>query len=221
MTKKLWYIQRLDLFKGLAKDKLQKIESLFVMKDYCKREIIFEPGDKDKVFVVKTGEVELYQLSSLGKKVIIERLLPGSFFGDLGTDGKSELFVEATTDSCVCSLNKDKFFSLVSQYPELSEKLMKQLFHRLLQVEKRMSSIASDNAFQRLIKLLLNLGKRTSEDGMEISEKFTHEELAQMLGISRQTITTLINQLDKKGVIRRHGKTIQFNPSRLRQMSCS
>ncbi|MEK7185897.1 MAG: Crp/Fnr family transcriptional regulator [Patescibacteria group bacterium] len=221
MNKKLWYIQQLDLFKGLAKDKLQGIESLFAMKEYCKREVIFEPGDKDKVFLVKTGQVELYQITPSGKKVIVERLLPGSFFGDLGTDGDSELFVEATTDSYVCSLNKDKFFSMVSQYPELSEKLMKQLFNRLTHVEKRMSSIASDSAFQRIIKLLLNLGKKKADDSMIVSEKFTHEELSQMLGISRQTVTTLINQLEKKGLITRQGKSIQFDPTRLKQFSTS
>jgi len=54
---------------------------------------------------------------------------------------------------------------------------------------------------------------------MEISEKFTHEELAQMLGISRQTVTTLINQLEKKGLISRKGKSIQFDPSRLAQVT--
>ncbi len=221
MNKKLWYIQQLDLFKGLAKDKLQGIESLFAMKEYCKREVIFEPGDKDKVFIVKTGQVELYQITPTGKKTIIERLLPGSFFGDLGTDGDSELFVEATTDSYVCSLNKDKFFSMVSQYPELSEKLMKQLFNRLTQVEKRMSSVASDSAFQRIIKLLLNLGKKKADDSMVVSEKLTHEELSQMLGISRQTVTTLINQLEKKGLITRSGKSIQFDPTKLSQFSTS
>lgn len=219
MNKKLWYIQQLDLFKGLAKEKLSVIEPLFSMRDYCKKEVIFEPGDKDKVFIVKTGQVELYQLNADGKKVIIERLLPGSLFGDLGTEAQVETFVAATIDSCVCSLEKDKFFFLVSQYPELSEKLMKQLFHRLSQVEKRMSSLASDNAFKRLLKLLLNLGKKKSQDYMEISEKFTHEELAQMLGISRQTVTTLINQLERKGLIKRSKKTLQFSPSRLEHLT--
>lgn len=101
MSKKIWYIQQLDLFKNLAKEKIEYIESLFAMKEYDKREVIFEPGDKDKVFIVKTGLVELYQLSPSGKKVIIEQLLPGSFFGDLGTEGESELFVEATTNSII------------------------------------------------------------------------------------------------------------------------
>lgn len=219
MSKKLWYIQQLDLFKGLAREKLLKIESLFSMREYCKREVIFEPGDKNKVFLVKTGQVELYQLTLSGKKVIIERLLPGSLFGDLGTGGEIELFVEATVDSYVCSLDKDKFFSLVSRYPELSEKLMKQLFHRLLQVEKRMSSVASDNAFGRIVKLFLNLGKEKENNIMEISEKYTHEEISQMLGISRQTVTTIINQLEKKGLIRRSRKTLQFTPSQLEQLT--
>jgi CRP/FNR family transcriptional regulator len=219
MSRKLWYIQQLDLFKGLTRDKLKRVESFFFMHTYGKREVIFEPGDKNKVFIVKTGQVELYHLSPEGKKVIIERLLPGSVFGDLGTEGETELFVEATTDSFVCSLNKDKFFALISQYPELSEKLMKQLFQRLMQVEKRMSSVASDSAVQRIVKLLLNLGKKKADDYMEVSDRFTHEELAQMLGISRQTVTTLINQLEKNGLIQRNGKAIRFNPTLLRQFA--
>jgi len=219
MTKKLWYIQQLDLFKKLGKDKLQKIEGLFFMKVYSKNEVIFEPGDHDKVFIVKTGQVELYQLTPNGKKTIIERLLPGSLFGDLGSDAASDVFVEATVDSYVCSLEKNSFFSMISQYPDLSETLMRQLFNRLLLVEARMSSVASDSAFQRLVKLLLNLGKKKNENYMEISEKFTHEELSQMLGISRQTVTTFINQLERKGLIKRTGKSIQFNQAELQQIS--
>lgn len=219
MNKKLWYIQQLDLFKDLAKDKLQQMESFFAMKQYAKREVIFEPGDKDNVFIIKTGQVELYQLTADGKKVIIEVLKPGSIFGDLGSESPSDTFVEATVDSYVCSLNKNRFFSLVSQSPELSEKLMKNLFNRLLLVEKRMSSVAVDNAPQRLVKLLLSLGKLQSKEHAEIAEQFTHEELAQMLGISRQTVTTLINQLERKGLVQRNGKSIRFNPSKLTQFT--
>jgi len=211
---KIWYIQQLDLFKGLDKRTLHSIESLFFMKEYCKREVIFEPGDKNKVFIVKTGRVELYHLSSSGKKTIIEILAPGSIFGDLGTFVEQDLFVEATVDSYVCSMVKNKFFSLVSRYPNLAEKLMKNLFNRLLHIENRMSSLAADNALQRLVKLLLSLGRGTSDIAV-ISDKFTHEELAQMLGISRQTVTTLINMLARKGLITRDDKKLRFTPTQL------
>lgn len=221
MNDKIWYLQQLNLFKSLPKDKLKQVEGLFNMKHYCKKEVIFEPGDHDKVFIVKTGDVELYRLNATGKKVIIERLRPGSFFGDLGTQGPIDLFVEATSDSYVCSLNRDKFFYLVSQYPDLSQKLMKQLFERLMHVEKRMSSIAIDNVLQRFIQLLLSLGKEKTADIVEIPDKLTHEEIAQMLGTSRQTITKLMNDFERKGVIKRAKKSLQFKPYDLEKYSSS
>lgn len=219
MSKKIWYIQQLDLFKDLALEKLRRIESMLFMKEYSKSEVIFEPGDKDKVFIVKTGRVELYQLNPSGKKMIIEVLKQGSIFGDLGYDSPTDIFVEATANSCVCSLSKNKFFSLISQHSELSEKLMKNLFNRLMNIEKRMSSLASDNAFGRLVKLLLSLGKKKEGEIAEISDKFTHEELAEMLGISRQTVTTLINQLEKKGYIKRTNKILRFFPQKLEKLA--
>ncbi len=224
MSKKIWYLQQLDLFADLKGEILSKIESLFTMKEYCKKEIIFEPGDQNKVFILKTGQVEVYQLTPSGKKVIIEVLKPDSIFGDLGIDTENETYVEAKTDSYVCLINKDKFFHLISGYPVLSEKLMRKLFNRLILVEKRVSSLAVDSALERFVKLLLSLGKKAEGNtqekaNMELAEKFTHEELAQMLGISRQTMTTLINRMEKDGLLLRSGKRLQFEKSRLEKIT--
>lgn len=215
---KLWYIQQLDLFKDLPQNILNEVDSLMSMRDYCKKELIFGPGDRDRVFIVKTGRVELYQLSPEGKKVIIEVLKLGSVFGDLGLETPYETFVAATIDSCVCSLKKDTFFSFVSRHPKVSERLMKNLFNRIIAVENRVSSLAVDNAFQRFIKLLLQLGKSDKNDSIEVSDTFTHEEFAQMLGISRQTVTTLINQLERKKLITRSKKRLWFKKSQLQQL---
>jgi len=215
MSRKIWYIQQLNLFGGFAKEALQKIEEAFAMKEYEKTEVVFEPGDKDKVFIVKTGQVELYHITESGKKVIIERLKPGSFFGDLGTNSDQNVYVEATTNSYVCSVDKNTFFSMVSNYPDLSEKLMKQLFNRLQSVENRMSSVITDNALTRLYKFFLSHGQKDAENNTQISEAFTHEQIAQMIGISRQTVTTLINQLEKKGVLTRKNKSLYIIPERL------
>lgn len=223
MSKKIWYLQQLDLFSGLGQNELSKIDPLFTMREYCRKEIIFEPGDQNRVFIVKTGRVEVYQLSSSGRKVIIEVLKPGSIFGDLGTDAENETYVEAKTNSCVCLINKDKFFELISQRRELAEKLMKSLFNRLILVEKRVSSLAIDSALQRFVKLLISLGKKiegsTGGENTELADKFTHEELADMLGISRQTMTTLINSMEKDGLLFRTGKRLQFDRYRLEKLT--
>ena len=97
---------------------------------------------------------------------------------------------------------------------------MKSLFNRLLNMGKRLSSLAADNAFQKVLKLLLSLGKqRQAEDYVVFTDKFTHEELSQMLGVSRQTVTTLINQMEKKGLISRSGKSISFQPAMLEELA--
>lgn len=223
MSKKIWYLQQLDLFSGLGQKELSKIDPLFTMREYCRKEIIFEPGDQNGVFIVKTGRVEVYQLNSTGKKVIIEVLKSGSIFGDLGTDAESETYVEAKTNSYVCLINKDIFFRLISRHQELSEKLMKSLFNRLILVEKRVSSLAVDSALQRFVKLLISLGKKiegsTGGENTELADKFTHEELADMLGISRQTMTTLINRMEKDGLLFRIGKRLQFDKFRLEKLT--
>ncbi len=220
MISKLWCIQQTDLFASLSAKELEEVHHHFVMKKYRKREVIYEPGDKDRIFIVETGRVELYQLTPSGKKVIIEVLKPGGIFGDLGAESNIETFVEASEDSQICSMDKEAFFDLISQYPAVSSKIMKGLFNRLVNVENRLSSLAADNAMQKLAKLFLSLGKQQQEeDYMVVTENHTHEELSQMLGISRQTVTTLINQMEKKSLIQRSGKTICFQPAVLEELA--
>ena len=220
MAKHLWCIQKSDLFKTLSIDELAKIHLHFLTKNYDKNQVVFEPGNKDRVYIVQSGQVEMYQLTPTGKKIIIERLHPGSVFGDLGAESSIDMFVETINPSTICSLDKEKFFEIISNYPDLSAKFMKSLFNRLLNMGKRLSSLAADNAFQKVLKLLLSLGKqRQAEDYVVFTDKFTHEELSQMLGVSRQTVTTLINQMEKKGLISRSGKSICFQPAMLEELA--
>lgn len=113
-------------------------------------------------------------------------------------------------------MKKDDFFQLISKEPQLAEKMMKHLFNRLASIENKVASLATDTVPKRLIKLLLNLGNDAySEAEKVITDKFTHEQLAQMLGIARQTVTTLINSLEKQKVISREGKRFVYRRSRL------
>lgn len=92
MAKKIWYLQQLDLFKGLPTEKMKTIDELFFMKEYCQGETIFEPGETDRVYIVKTGKVEIYKITEDGKKFIIDILKKGSLFGDLGFEHSYDVF---------------------------------------------------------------------------------------------------------------------------------
>lgn len=218
MNRKLWYLKQLDLFKALNDREIEYISKKFGEKEYKKRQVLFEPQDKDKVFILKSGRVEIYELTADGKKVIIDVLAPGNVFGDLGIQERNEHFTEATTDSFVCVMNKNNFFEMVSRNSQVANILVKKLFAKVIESENQVAALASDNLFLKVKNLLLRLAKKHGEKSQErvaITVKFTHEQLADMIGISRPTMTEMLGNLVRQGIISREGKTISFNPQKL------
>jgi len=218
MNCKPWYLKQIDLFKTLTEKELMYISEKFLDREYKKRQVVFEPQDKDKIFILKTGRVEIYELTEDGKKIIVDTLGPGNVFGDLGVSESSELFVEATTDSFVCTMKKNDFFEIVSQNPHISYPLIRELFAKTVESEKQVASLAFNNIIIKIKDLLFRLSKKHSEINNErvvITIKFTHEQLADMIGISRPTMTELLNKLDRLGIIKREGKIISYYPQKL------
>lgn len=218
MNQKLFYLTKLNLFKTLPESQVEYISNKLTMKKYGKRQVLFEPEDKNKVFILKHGRVEIYQLTLEGKKIVVDVLGPGNVFGDLGTSEPNEQFIEAATDSLVCVIGKDQFFDMVTKTPQLANSLVKELFSKVIESEKQIAALASDNLLLKLKNLFARLSKKYGEerDGeITISTKFTHEQLAEMIGISRPTMTELLNKLGKQGFVKRQGKIISYNPQKL------
>ncbi|MBI4091831.1 MAG: Crp/Fnr family transcriptional regulator [Candidatus Levybacteria bacterium] len=221
MNRKLWYLKQINLFKTLEREELEHLASHLSAKEYGKRQVILEPRDKDKVFVLKTGRVEIYEITPDGKKIIVDVLGPGNVFGDLGMEDSNETFVEATTDSFVCAMNKNDFFEMVSKNSQIAYPLIRELFSKTVESKKQVASLASNNVVAKIKDLLLRLSKRYGEQNQNktvIKAKFTHEQLADMVGISRPTMTELLNKLEKDKVIERNGKIISFDPQKVAEL---
>ncbi|MBI2593638.1 Crp/Fnr family transcriptional regulator [Candidatus Daviesbacteria bacterium] len=194
------------------------ISNHLTAREYSKKQVILEPEDKDKVFILKSGQVEIYEITPSGKRIIIDVLTTGNVFGDLGIEDETGHFVEATLDSFVCVLGKQEFFEMVSQYPAISYQLIKELFSKTVESQKQIASLASDSVVTKIKNLMFRLASRygEKENGwITITSKFTHEELADMIGISRPTLTEMLNKLEKQGVLKREGKIISYNPQKL------
>ncbi len=214
-------LKQLDLFKALPEDMVRYISERFAEKEYGKRQVIFEPEDRGKVFLLKSGKVEIYQLTPDGKKIIIDVLSSGDVFGDLGLKEENENFVQASTNSFVCVMNKNEFFDMVSKVPKLANILVKELFSKVVESEKQVAALASDNLLVKLNYLLLRLAKKHGEvrdDRVIITTKFTHEQLADMVGVSRPTMTELLNKFEHQGIIKRESKIISYDPRKLEEV---
>lgn len=212
MKDKVWSLGHLDLFKGLSEKSVENIEDLLFMKKYPKNEVIFDPSDCCNVYIIKSGRVEIYHLTPDGKKVIIDVLQPGSVFADLGGALNSGVFVETIEESYICSAEKGIFFRNISKEPEVAERLMQHLFNRVVKLEEKASSLAVDNVEHKFLKLLLSLGRQDDMNASKyITDKYTHEQLAQMIGVSRQTLTSVINELERNDIIVREKKQFIFD----------
>ncbi|KKP29936.1 MAG: hypothetical protein UR15_C0008G0014 [Parcubacteria group bacterium GW2011_GWA2_31_28] len=212
-------ISSLEIFHGLTEQKLNKIDQLFDLKQYKKHTVLFKPGDSRKVYIVKSGRVELYRITEEGRKFIVDVLKKGGIFGDFDLKFPTEIYAETIEETVIFSTSTDKFIDLLKD-PALSVKLFKFIFNKLILIEKKMTSLATDNVFRKFLKLIVYLGKNDELLSIEhsMTDRYTHEQLSQMLGVSRQTITTLINDLENKGFLQRKKKRFIYDKDKLQKL---
>jgi CRP-like cAMP-binding protein len=210
-------LQDIDIFKDISAASLAWLEENLKKKDFRKGEVIYRTGDKGKIFLLKRGRVEVYYLDEDGKKYIIDYFKKGNIFGDFQLDLPADIYTEAVEETTVLTINSDMFFDILMDEPKLLIKLFQYFIRRLSVIYHKSASLAIDNVNKRLIKILIYLGKKNPPltDGRLVTDKYTHEQLAQMLGVSRQIVTTLLNDMEKKKVISREKKRFIFHKSRL------
>lgn len=215
---KIWYLKQLDIFKELAPADLNDIGVIVDEKNVSKKDIILEPEDKNKVYLIKRGQVKLYQLTEDGKRVIIDTLGPGSVFGNFGEEEQGQNFAEATSDTFVCIAKRDTFFRTVAKKPEVAIKLMAMLFDQISAARDYIAAMAAGNVLSKLKFKLTELGSKYGEtrgEKVKIAQRFTHEEIADMIGVSRETITKLLGSLRRQGIIELDGKNIIYHKEKL------
>ena len=215
---KVWYLKQLDIFKALGKKEMSEIGIIVDEKNVSKKEIILHPEDRDKVYLIKRGQVKLYQLTKDGRRIIIDTLGQGSVFGNFGSEDYGQNFAEATSDTYICIARRDTFFDAVSKKPEVSAKLMTALFDQISQARDYIAAMAGGDVLTKLKFKLGELARKYGEprDGkIKITQKFTHEEIADMIGVSRETVTKLLGSLRRRGVIEFEGKNIIFDKEKL------
>lgn len=199
------YLKDIDIFEQLTKQELRKVHDVRVCKDLAKGEIIAQPGKcDDKVYVVEQGQIRLYYLAQDGREQTLDILSRGAFFGDIAFDSNIEAycaFAQAEQNSTiVCILNKNDFFKLVSTKPKLALKIISDLATRLSYAQEKIAKLTLADAKARLISELFRLGKNfgtEDEKSIRLSRRFTHEQLASLIGTTRETVTKTIKAINE------------------------
>lgn len=201
------YLKKIPLFSSLTDEELREISDKIVIKPFKKYEIIlYEEDTNDYMYVILNGKVKVIQTTEDGKEILLAMHQSDEFFGEMSLiDGKtSPATVIVTEDSTIAIISRKDFHLLINTQKKVFENLMLILCSRLRESWEKIQLLNLKNASQRIKILFLMLsdkyGKKTAE-GVTLNIKLTHQEIADMTGMARETVTRVIDRWQKDGEI--------------------
>lgn len=196
-----------EIFDGLTDADLADLDDLFAMASFRKGELIYSPFDRgDAMFVIEGGRVRLFRSASDGRQVTLAMLDPGSTFGQVSVldEPLHDAYAEAMNDTVVRVLRVSDLERAVAEHPRMALNLMRCLSERLRTAEDQIEALAFRPVPARLAGKLLELMDRygrVTPTGIRIDERFTHMQLAEMIGTSRETLTKVLNEFREAGLV--------------------
>jgi len=208
LSEKIGYLSAMAIFRDLSRDELMEIERATTMITCPAGRIFYIPGETGEVlFLLKKGRVQIYCLSPEGHKLTIKILEPLTFFGEMALLGQRmyRTFAEALEDCVICVMSRQDVFRLLLSKPSVASRICEELAGRLMEREKQLEEMAFKSVPARLAALLLGLADETGE-----VSGYSHQALAELLGVYRETVTSTLDAFKARGAIEIGRKRIRL-----------
>ncbi|RMF30271.1 MAG: Crp/Fnr family transcriptional regulator [Bacteroidetes bacterium] len=176
-------------------------------KTFKKGEYIYLPDEMaDKIFFLVEGRVKIGTYSDSGKEITKAILGKGEVFGELALVGEKNRrdFAVAMEDSIACVCTVEEMRALMKDHSALSLFLMRIMGSRMLEMEQRLEALVFKDSRTRIIEFLHQLGQKKGQRvgyEMLVRKFMTHQEIANLTATSRQTVTTVLNELRNKNIL--------------------
>lgn len=215
---KMLLIRNYDLWSHITDDEYEELKIVHRYLETKKNDFVyFEAQHHNKLYFLKEGFIKVGYIDEQGREIIKEVLQKGEIFGQITLE-KNNLngeFAKAyKTDVSLCAFTIDDFEKLLAKKPELALKYSRQMGAKLRTLENRLQNLLRKDVKTRL---LFFLGKLLQmQEGVEtpkgycISNYLTHEDIANLIGSSRQTVTTLLNELEAADLLQISRQQICF-----------
>lgn len=170
--------------------------------------LLFRAGSSaEQVYFLESGRIKIYHLTNSGREVLLWLCFPSEIFGlaEVCHDGESRVYAEACTRSEVLCVRLADFESFLAQRPDAARLVNDVLAWRLRSLGQVVQGLVADGVHERLAHLILRLaashGRRTHQGSTVLDIRLTHQELANMIGTTRQSVTTALNDLRRLGAL--------------------
>jgi CRP/FNR family transcriptional regulator, cyclic AMP receptor protein len=206
-TSALWYFESVNLYNILCPHKVKTMADKHAYNGYKKDEFIYFPEEQaTHIYMIVSGRVRIGNYQEDGKEIVTAILATGEIFGELAMAGedKRKDFAQAMEATTICPLSITELAELMKEDKELSFKILKLIGLRLMKLERKLELLVFKDARTRIIEFLKDAaawkGKRVGFETM-IPTRLTHKDIASLTGTSRQTVTTILNELKEKNLI--------------------
>ena len=176
---------------------LQTLADIAIRRSYKKNMVIIQQGDDtNSMFILIQGEMRVYVEDEEGKQLTVRILKPGDTFGEVALIGgfPRTASVVTLTECFLAAFPKEKYLSFLEQYPQISIALAKNLANMVRDTTEELSCIALSDVYGRVTHILKKY--TTENDNQRLVPKFTHREIAGMIGSSREMVSKILKELE-------------------------
>ena len=211
---KIELLQSVSIFWDLNEDELGHIADKMVAKHFENGNYIFlEDSEGEQCFFVLEGSVKVTRLSKDGREVILAMLNEGDFFGEMSLlDGESRSAnVIALEKTKVLTLDRNDFIAVVNDYPQIAVQLLKELARRLRKSDRQIASLSLSDAEKRIALCIIRFADEQGviQNGkVSIPKTPIQQDIANMAGTSRETVSRALGLLEREDLIERHGREL-------------
>ena len=207
-------LKKAPLFAGLEDDAATALSSAMGKLYLNKGDVLFHEGDsEDRLYIVVSGKIKLGRTGSAGRENLLAVLGPGQMFGELSVfdPGPRSTTATAVTACELRTLEHDELIPWLTDRPEVAQGLLSQLAARLRRANDVVADLVFSDVPGRVAKQLLELAQRFGDkrdDGMHVHHDLTQEELAQLVGASRETVNKALADFAARGWIRLEPRSV-------------
>jgi CRP-like cAMP-binding protein len=207
-------LRQAPLFAGLDEDASNSLVTSMPETAIRRGEALFNEGDEGSdLFVVTSGKVKLGRTSPDGRENLLAILGPGQMFGELSLfdPGPRSATATAVTDTTVRSLGHESLLPILTEHPDVARALLHQLAARLRRTNEVVGDLVFSDVPGRVAKALLDLSSRfgrRADDGVHVHHDLTQEELAQLVGASRETVNKALADFAARSWVRLEPRSV-------------
>ena len=193
-------LEQVSLFSNLNQEEIAALEAISQRRTVMKNSVVINEGDDtDSLYIVFKGRAHALRSDESGRQFVVNRFGPYDYFGEMSLfDRNARCATVITKEKCILMiLPRQSFFGFAAKHPEIYRNMIRALLEKLRKATEQIEALAFLDVYGRLARFLI---ENQNGDGI-IEEKLTHQELADIVGSSRETVCRIFNQLVAGGYI--------------------